>query len=155
MIFKKAEYTDKVWLTEVMTAAFNYDTAIHRTDTKEDGPPGYDDGTLAEKMLRTADLLIYTIIVDQKRIGFLSFSVVGTLGTLEKFCLLPIYINQGFGTKAWQLLEEQQSCKKWVLETPDYSLTNHYFYEKCGFIRTGKKKYDDDSYSIIFEKECK
>lgn len=153
LIFEQAEYSEKEWLTEVMTAAFNFDTVLHREDEIEDGPPGYDDGTLAEKMLTTENLINYIILVDQKRIGFLSFSIEGSIGVLEKFCLLPAYIGQGFGSQAWHLLEDRKLCTKWVLETPDYSVKNHRFYEACGFVMRGKKRYGEDSYSVVFEKD--
>ncbi|WP_170924760.1 GNAT family N-acetyltransferase [Candidatus Enterococcus clewellii] len=152
--FEKAMALDKEWLTEVMIVAFNFDTARHRTDTEEDGPPGYNDGTLAEKMLSTVGLTNYIIVADQQRIGCLSFCIEGMTGTVEKFCLFPEYIGQGFGTMAWQLIEKQVACKTWVLETPDYSVSNHQFYEKCGFRKKGKKRYAEDSHSIIFEKKC-
>lgn len=152
LTFEKAVYTDKDWLTKVMTAAFNYDTALHREDIAEDGPPGYNDGRLAEKMLTTDSLITYIVVVAQERIGFLSFSVEGMTGTLEKLCLLPVYIGKGFGKQAWALLEKQHEYTKWIVETPDYSVSNRRFYEKCGFVQTGKKYYGEDSYSVVLEK---
>jgi len=152
MIIKKTLSVDKEWLTEIMTAAFNFDTTYHRKDTAEDGPPGYNDGSLAERMLADADLSIYIIEVDCENIGFLSFFVSEQIGIVEKFCIDPKYIGQGIGTQAWKLFEEQESVAKWQLETPDYSTRNHRFYEKCGFHKIGEKKYSEDSCSFIYEK---
>lgn len=44
--------------------------------------------------------------------------------------------------------------EKWIVETPKYSKKNIYFYtEKCGFILTAEKTYEDGEKSYIFEKK--
>lgn len=47
--FSKITSSDYFILTEIMTAAFNEDTALH-TNIKEDGPTGYNDGSLIKKL---------------------------------------------------------------------------------------------------------
>ncbi|MGC6767031.1 hypothetical protein [Enterococcus sp. LJL51] len=86
MRFREATVDDKEQITEIMTK-----------DTNEDGPPGYNDGSLAERFLSDSQVTTYMIVVDETEIGFMSFSVKGITGVLEKFCVLPVYIGRGFG----------------------------------------------------------
>lgn len=50
------------------------------------------------------------------------------------FCIDPDFKNQGHGSDVFKSIEKRYPVKKWQLETPDYSVRNHYFYtNKCGF----------------------
>ena len=73
MHFKEATLDDQHLLTEIMTEAFNFDTALHRQDTQEDGPPGYNDGTLARRFLSDSRMKTYVLLVDGRSIGFVNY----------------------------------------------------------------------------------
>lgn len=63
----------------------------------------------------------------------------------------PDYQNLGYGTECINLMEKMHlDITVWTLETPSFSKKNQYFYEKCGYQRTGKS---DDNYLVLYKKE--
>ena len=52
--------------------------------------------------------------------------------------VLPEYKNKGIGTAAVEYAEQEKPAKKWILSTPDVSVKNKCFYEKCGY-KAGEK----------------
>ena len=47
--------------------------------------------------------------------------------------VLPEYKNKGVGTAAVEYAERVKPAKRWILSTPDVSVKNKHFYEKCGY----------------------
>jgi len=47
--------------------------------------------------------------------------------------VLPKYKNKGIGAAAVQYAEQVKPAKRWILSTPDVSVKNKHFYEKCGY----------------------
>lgn len=141
---------DKELLTKILTESFNFDTRRYFGKDAEGGPPGYNDGSLAEKILQNQRCHSYFVKVHHEVIGFISMDIFAR--EVRYFCLLPKYIGQGYGTKIWQMVENIYGKDGWFLETPDYSVTNHYFYEKLGFKKVGEKPYTKEDSSFIFQK---
>ena len=52
--------------------------------------------------------------------------------------VLPEYKNKGVGAAAMEYMERLKPAKKWILSTPDVSVKNKRFYEKCGY-KSGEK----------------
>ncbi|AYW46345.1 GNAT family N-acetyltransferase [Tetragenococcus koreensis] len=149
--FKIVEKEEEDLVTAIMTEAFNYDAEIYFGNDAEFGPPGYSDGTLARKVLLKPNVKNYFICLSNKQIaGFLSIDLKNS--QLDYFCIRTRFINQGIGTAAWQKVEEMYPGNNWQVETPAYSLRNHHFYEKLGFIKVGEKAYDSETKAFIFKK---
>lgn len=150
---RQADRNDDAFLTEVMTGAFNFDTAFYFGEGEEDGPPGYNDGTLSEKILDNPDFSTYIISDDTIAKGFIT--IAPTENTVHYFCILPKFINQGVGGAAWKLIEAMYPESSWQVETPSYSLRNHAFYEKFGFEKFAEKKYSGTAKSFLFRQSPK
>ncbi len=141
-------------LTEIMTEAFNDDTKMH-TNLIEDGPVGYNDGTLIRKLCSNKKCISQKIILNSKIIG--AYTILPKSQDtceLEMLFLDPTIKSKGIGFMTWQHIENTYTwSKKWIVETPAYSKRNYYFYtKKCGFITVNQKQYEDGEQSYIFEK---
>ena len=55
------------------------------------------------------------------------------LNVLICLYVLPEYKNKGIGQLAIKNMEALHPDKKWILDTPDVSIKNKHFYEKCGY----------------------
>ena len=147
LIYRKTKETDIKELTMIMKRAFDDDTKRH-TDLLEDGPQGYDDGSLLKRLLALKDGATFTIYLDKKIIGAYTILKKKETYHLEILFIDPSLTDKGLGQKVWKDIEaSNKEAQKWVLETPSYSLRNHHFYEKCGF-----KRKEDKGVSIVFEK---
>ena len=138
-------------LTAIMARAFNDDSRrFHGQD--KGGPEGYDDGSFLRKWgLEDPDSLPRKILwrgwVAGACILWHKQDGISILGNLF---IDPSLQSQGIGTAVWRLIEEEYPSRVWQLETPSWSIRNHYFYEKkCGFRRTG-----NNGDQIQFRKKC-
>ncbi|MBU3102722.1 GNAT family N-acetyltransferase [Clostridium gasigenes] len=155
IIFSKIIVDDYKKLTDIMTRAFNEDTSMH-TKLKEDGPKGYNDGSLIKKLNENIKNTSMKILYKNEVVGaYTIYEGDNETFYLDMLFIDPNYKNKSLGKLTWQHVEETyRTAKKWSVETPEYSKRNHYFYrEKCGFILTGEKIYEDGEKSYIFEKQ--
>ncbi|HCM88718.1 MULTISPECIES: GNAT family N-acetyltransferase [Vagococcus] len=141
---------DQVLITKILTKSFNFDTQLYFGKDQEDGPPGYNDGTLALRILTEKNWEKWFILEKETVIGLIVLD--SKQREVRYFCVFPEFIGQGYGTAVWKKIENRFGSENWLLETPAYSLSNHFFYEKLGFEKDGKKDYGEGSYSIIFKK---
>ncbi|MCO7175466.1 GNAT family N-acetyltransferase [Sporolactobacillus kofuensis] len=149
---RTAEEKDIQLITDLMTKAFNYDTAFYFGTGVTGGPPGYSDGKLAEKILNNPNLDTFLIVKGNSQIvGFISLDETNQI--LVYFCISPNFINKGIGTATWKIVENRYTIKSWKVETPSYSKRNHHFYEKLGFKKYGERSYGEDSKSFLFRQE--
>lgn len=137
-------------ITRIMTASFNYDTAFYFGEGKTDGPPGYDDGSLATKVLQDERIQTWFICQGTEKVGCISLDLKNW--EVKYFCLLPDFINQGIGSQVWREVNSRFGERPWFLETPDYSLRNHAFYKKLGFVKVREKEYPTGERSFLYEK---
>lgn len=144
-------------LTKIMTDAFNEDTSIH-TDIKEDGPNGYNDGTLIKKLNEHEGYESFKIIYNKKTAGAYTVS----LSSKHEYVLEMIFLDTklrglNLGTELWNKIEASYpDAVKWTLETPDYSKRNHHFYtSKCGFKFVRENLCSNGAKSFVFEKILK
>lgn len=146
---KRIRVEDSEAITNILTKSFNYDTQLYFGEGAEDGPKGYDSGEIANKVLNDGShsYLVYT---EDCELAFISVDI--NKREVRYFCVLPKYIGQGYGKKIWSQMEELYGNDDWIVETPSYSISNHYFYEKLGFIKTGEKSYGENAKSFMFKK---
>ncbi|BCN28852.1 GNAT family N-acetyltransferase [Anaeromicropila herbilytica] len=145
---------DYATLTKIMTEAFNDDTKMH-TSLLEDGPRGYNDGTLVRRLCSDRNMINRKIIYQNEIIGLYVLSPITTdTYEIEMIALSPKYKQLGIGTNVWRDIENTyRQVKKWIVETPEYSKRNIYFYTvKCGFEPNRERVYDNGDKSIIFDK---
>lgn len=142
-------------LTKIMTSAFNEDTSMH-TDLKEDGPTGYNDGSLIKKLNENKDSESYKIIYNDNIVG--AYTVIikpNNVYILDMLFIDPQYRKEHLGSIVWKDIEQKYyNAKKWIVETPAYSKRNHHFYtKKCGFVFSRENICNNGAKSFIFEKE--
>lgn len=152
--YLKIDEADYAILTKIMTTAFNEDTAMH-TDLKEDGPRGYDDGSLIRWLNEHEKFESFKVVFDNAIVGAYTVEVkCNNEYSLEMLFIDPEYRRNHLGGMVWKHIEEYyKDAQKWTVETPDYSKRNHYFYtEKCGFVFQRENKCSNGAKSFIFEK---
>lgn len=155
LTYRKMKEEDIKALVPIMKAAFDEDTRMH-TDLEEDGPFGYDDGSLLESELAHRNTDSYVIFVNDHIAGGYCVIDMERTCTLDLLFLNPAYCSLGIGSRVWKHIEESYpDCDTWLVETPDYSTRNHHFYEKCGFRKDHVNTYDDSSKSFCFIKEMR
>jgi len=155
ILYLKIYPDDYEELTSIMVAAFNEDTSIH-TDLKEDGPGGYDDGSLIKWLNEQEKLTSYKVVYNNSIIGMYTVGIkTNSEYSLEMLFINPQYRKDHLGTIVWSDIEEKYiGVKKWTVETPEYSKRNHHFYtEKCGFVFARENICPNGAKSFIFEKQ--
>lgn len=139
-------------LTPMMKAAFDEDTRMH-TELLEDGPWGYDDGKLLQRMLEQERTDCQVILFEGKIIGAYSVIKNENMYILDLLFIKPELHSKGIGKSVWNDIEKHYSeTTKWLVETPEYSKRNRHFYKKCGFKEVKKHTYEDGGLSVIFIK---
>ena len=152
--YQKIYSVDYEILTRIMTSAFNEDTSMH-TDLKEDGPTGYNDGSLIKKLNEHEGFESFLIICQNNIVGAYTVGIKqNNEYTLEMLFIDPDYRENHLGTIVWNDIEQKYiGAKKWTVETPDYSKRNHHFYtKKCGFTFYRENICNNGGKSFIFEK---
>ena len=155
ILYVKICNTDYKILTEIMISAFNEDTSMH-TDLKEDGPTGYDDGTLIKLLNEHESFESYKIIYNNTIVGAYTVAIkADNEYSLEMLFIDPKHREKHLGSKVWKAIEGKYvDAKKWTIETPDYSIRNHHFYtENCGFVFHKENTCANGCKSFIFEKQ--
>jgi hypothetical protein len=155
LFYEKIYPSDYEILCKIMTSAFNEDTAIH-TNIQEDGPTGYNDGSLIKKLNEHENFENIKIIYKDNIVGAYTIGIKeNNEYSLEMLYLDPNYREDHLGSIIWKDIEQKYTAaKKWMVETPDYSKRNHHFYaKKCGFTFVKENIYDNGAKSFIFQKE--
>lgn len=141
-------------LTDIMTLAFNEDTAMH-TDLKEDGPNGYNDGSMIRRLNEQKGLESFKILYEDETVGAYTVRPMPEQEyILELLFLSPDCRKEHLGTAVWHDIEQKyRDAKKWTLETPAYSKRNHHFYSaKCGFSFVCERPCGNGASTYVFEK---
>lgn len=141
---------DEKVMTEILIKSFDSDTQYYFGENAKDGPPGYDNGILAQKLIKAENLVSFMIYKENAQVGCISLDRYDR--EIAYFCVLPEYHQQGIGTIVWEKIEKMYGSNEWLVETPDYSLKNHAFYEKLGFVKIDEKSYSSVAKSFVFEK---
>lgn len=151
---EKVEENDFELLAGIMKRAFDDDTQMH-TPGKEDGPAGYEDGSLLRRLYAETGCTVGKIIWNQETVGGFAVSESDRRGILELLFLDPDRKDRGIGTNAWEKIHSSfPDIRTWYVETPDYSVRNHRFYtEKCGFRFYEKRFCENGAGSFVFIRE--
>lgn len=153
LTFTEVKEEDYAVLTDIMIRAFDDDTQMH-TDEAKGGPTGYDDGSLLRRLNAKEGYITRKVVMDGSIIGAYTVIPGELVSDLDLFFLDPEIKAKGIGTKVWEHIEDTyRTAPVWMVETPGYSLRNHYFYtRKCGFVFEREKQYDHGGTSYIFKK---
>ena len=131
----------------VMKRAFDDDAQRH-LGIAEQGPPGYDDGGFFRKWLfgheesDGAKVMVGGEVAGAFIVWPFRDSVLGTI------FVDPALQRRGLGGAVWRHIEQSHPSRSWTLETPVWALSNHSFYEGCGFERVEVK-----GDSVVYRKE--
>lgn len=144
MVIEKAVGPDAELLRSAAVSAFLDDKRYRPAARGFEGPPGHDS---IEAHTRWIDMHDYfKCVVDGIIVG----------GCIVRSCtdyceLFGIFLHEscmgkGIGsTLLHEVMKLYPKDTQWLLETPDYAVRNHRFYERNGFIRAGKSKPDPGS----------
>lgn len=139
-------------LTPMMKAAFDEDTRMH-TELLEDGPWGYDNGKLLQKMLEQERTDCQVILLEGRIIGAYSVMKNDNMYVLDLLFIKPELHSKGIGISVWNDIETHYpETTKWLVETPEYSKRNRHFYNKCGFQEVKTHTYEDGESSVLLIK---
>ena len=72
--YLKIQLSDYKELTRIMTDAFNEDTRLHK-DLEEDGPGGYNDGTLIKWLNENKSFESCKVLYENKIVGAYSVGI--------------------------------------------------------------------------------
>jgi GNAT superfamily N-acetyltransferase len=68
----------------------------------------------------------------------------------------PEQQGKGIGQKIWNYIERTyDQVTNWYLETPEFAVSNHRFYEKLGFVKQDIQKIDMGINLIIYRKQIR
>ncbi|SDS84691.1 Protein N-acetyltransferase, RimJ/RimL family [Paenibacillaceae bacterium GAS479] len=145
-IIRRANVDDAEALAEMMKRTF--DQEIKKWHTGEESPdnnlcpPAYDSVEMHKYLIRES--CYYVIVLEGKRVGGVSVNYLGKRhARLDKIFIDPNFQGQGIGSKVISLLEKEfPFVEVWKLETSSKQISNHYFYEKMGFIRSYESEWE-------------
>jgi RimJ/RimL family protein N-acetyltransferase len=105
-------------------------------------PPGCD--SIKWNSDRILENEVYKITCDGMLVGgFIIFTYGKNKKEIGRVWIEPEYQNKGIGKKAFDILfKTVQSKTEWKLETPDWAVRNHHFYEKVGFKKIGETEFN-------------
>lgn len=146
---ERATIADADTLVNVQIAAFHHDAQIY-PGVAIGGPPGYDSVPQMRQTIQQDEC--YKIVDGQKIIGgIVVFDKNNGHFHLDVIFLDPAYHRRGIGTQALQFIEHRYPANLWTLDTPQWAVFNHHFYEKLGYKKVGQYE-DDDTLLISYEK---
>jgi len=146
--FEKARIADAEALTEVQRRTFDDDSrrfagqpggpVPHATEGSG-GPPGYDSADWTLWAIRAG--IYYKILADDQIIGgVILFDMHKRHFNLGRIFIDPDWQNQGIGSQAIGFIEKTfPYVKRWSLDTPEWAVRNHHFYQKLGYVKVGEE----------------
>jgi GNAT superfamily N-acetyltransferase len=138
-------------LCQIQRAAFDAESErLHRS--RPFGPEGYDSiAGLVDLMRRTE---LHRIMHRGSTVGGLAVTVSGSDGRLVRIFVDPSRQGMGIGRTALSLLMDRYpNVSKWELDTPDWSSSNHRFYESLGFRKVGETDQEGRGFRLfLYEK---
>ena len=158
LVFKEMKEEDIPEQTKIMTRAFDDDSQRHLGEEKG-GPPGYDDGEFFRTwLLPYKESIGYKVLLNGKQIaGIIVWILPKGKNNLGTIFVDPEFQNKGIGYKMWQFIEKTYpNTRSWTLGTPSWAISNHHFYQKCGFTKIREEPMEEHSgTSFIYQKIMK
>ncbi len=135
--FERAQPKDLSLLTKIQAETFDNDIKTHKRG-ESGGPPGYNSIKWNFFIYKKANY--FKILMKEEIIGgIILFRKTDEIIELGRIFIHPKFQNQGIGTKSFQFLQfNYPRVKKWMLDTPNWALRNHHFYEKLGYKKKGE-----------------
>jgi GNAT superfamily N-acetyltransferase len=105
-------------------------------------PPGCD--SLQWNTRRIEENEVYKIMVENVLVGgFIIFEKKKNDKVIGRVWIEPEYQNKGIGRMAFENLFTLSTVNtSWYLETPEWAVRNHHFYERLGFKKIGETEFD-------------
>ena len=143
MILKKSNAGDVGELTRISTEAFDTDVLVGGPGPG--GPPGYDSEEWHMEMIEGNHL--YTYFNDENTIvgGAVLFGKEKLF--VGRIFIDPKFFRLGYGMALMEDIEKAFDPLTIKLDTPLWNVRTNRFYQKCGYIETGR-----DSESVYYEK---
>ena len=144
--FKKAKIEDAETLTEIQKRTFDDDSrrfgglpAGGPVPHVFGGPPGYDSVDWTLWAMKTG--IYYKILAGDQIIGaVILFDMHKRHFNLGRIFVDPDWQDQGIGSQAIRFIEKTfPYVKRWSLDTPEWAIRNHHFYEKLGYVKVGEE----------------
>ena len=152
--FEKAKIEDAEALTEVQRRAFDDDSrrfgglsaggpVPHVSGGPvphvSGGPPGYDSVDWTLWAMKTG--IYYKILAGDRIIGaVILFDMHKRHFNLGRIFVDPDWQDRGIGSQAIRFIEKTfPYVKRWSLDTPEWAVRNHHFYEKLGYVKVGEE----------------
>ncbi len=149
----KASKSDSKILTDIQVITFD-DNSRRYFNKPYGGPPGYNSEEAVIKSIEEDKY--YKIELDNEIIGGIHVSDLGDNHyELTRIYVTPSEQNKGVGQAAIKFLESTYpDVTKWSLDTPSAATSNHYLYEKLGFVKVNQILLDETSslYLHFYEK---
>ena len=135
---EKANINDAEILANIQRDSFDNESRTFNNN-EQGGPDGYDSIDSQINFMKQAHY--YKILKDNAIVGgvivYVNDSFVYNLG---RIFIDPGHQNQGIGYQVMKLIETMYpEAKKWWLDTPSWSISNHYFYEKSGYVKVNEE----------------
>ena len=144
MVIEKAVRPDAELLRSAAVSAFLDDKIYRPAALGFEGPPGHDSIEAHTRWIKMHDY--FKCIVDGIIVGGCIVKRHTDYCELFGIFLHGSCIGKGIGSKLLrEVMKLYPEDTQWSLETPDYAVRNHRFYERNGFIRAGKSKLDPGS----------
>lgn len=131
--FDDLKISDLAELKVIFKESFDDEANIHINS--QDGPAGYEDGSLLRDYVLDDAIISKKILKDNKIIGCYAIEKDFNYYQLQLLFIDPQYKDAGIGIKVWKHIEESYNrAKKWYVEVYEFSERNKHFYiDKCGF----------------------
>ena len=98
----------------------------------------------------------YCIYFDHVLVGGLFYCVKSPAEYyLIRIFISPEYQNRGIGKEVFGKLDEiVTDARKWELDTPDWAVRNHHFYESLGYKKVREQPLPEAGFSLyVYERE--
>ncbi len=132
LTLSKTTESDLPQLRDLSISSFADDEKYKPVGAISGGPPGHD--SLQKHGIWLSSMNYYKCTKAGELVGSCILDIHGNLGVVHGIHVKQEFMGKGIGS--WILSEVQRVYPRlcvWELETPDYAIRNHRFYEKNGF----------------------
>ncbi len=136
-------------LTAISRRAFEDDATTYRG--VPGGPPGYDSVDWQREQIERGGY--FKILAGKRLVGgaIVTFIEPGVV-ELSRLYVATEAQNRGIGRRAVELLHRRVPPSVWLLDTPEWAIRNHHFYESLGYRRVGTAPHEDFNL-VIYERK--
>jgi GNAT superfamily N-acetyltransferase len=129
-----------------MKRAFDDDSLRH-LGVPEGGPPGYDDGDFLRTWLFGYEESDGAMVLVDGEVAAAYIVWPFRDARLGTIFVDPPRQRRGLGRAVMRHIEQTYPARSWTLDTPVWAISNHRFYESCGY-----EQIDVDDESVTYRK---